>query len=293
MSKGDKEAFIVKFVEGKGPKTEYAVKAYEVNSPTRSTLSLYIFLLFVFDCIWLLWLLKQAILELQSEKYLKTIKEEDVLQMDQKDKSLFVFSSFTSSAFLHCKKVWINVGTQLKLDAEFRSNQTLTLLSPCFICSLAAELWVRWWCCTACSISAVSPKQRSPSTTWPWLTSLFPAPAWTKQHGSVHCVSLIPKGYSNNRIPFKFWKGLKCETWSKTLLQSVCLTLQTEVMDLVQLMGGRVYLDLNVSVTHLIAGEVGSKKYLVAASLGKPILLSSWVKACWEKSQDRYVLWLT
>lgn len=66
------------------------------------------------------------------------------------------------------------------------------------------------------------------------------------------------------------------------------LFLQTEVMDLVQLMGGRVYLDLNVSVTHLIAGEVGSKKYLVAASLGKPILLPSWVHACWEKSQDRY-----
>lgn len=61
-------------------------------------------------------------------------------------------------------------------------------------------------------------------------------------------------------------------------------------MDLVQLMGGRVYLDLNVSVTHLIAGEVGSKKYLVAASLGKPILLPTWVKACWEKSQDRYTL---
>lgn len=66
------------------------------------------------------------------------------------------------------------------------------------------------------------------------------------------------------------------------------LFLQTEVMDLVQLMSGRVYLDLNVSVTHLIAGEVGSKKYLVAASLGKPILLPSWVHACWEKSQDRY-----
>jgi len=44
-------------------------------------------------------------LELQSEKYLKTVKEEDVLQMDQKDKSLFVFSDFTTPAFLHCKKV--------------------------------------------------------------------------------------------------------------------------------------------------------------------------------------------
>lgn len=58
-------------------------------------------------------------------------------------------------------------------------------------------------------------------------------------------------------------------------------------MDLVQLMGGQVYLDLNVSVTHLIAGQVGSKKYLVAASLGKPVLRAAWVKACWEKAQDR------
>ena len=62
---------------------------------------------------------------------------------------------------------------------------------------------------------------------------------------------------------------------------------QQDVMDLVELMGGRVYRDLNVSVTHLVAGEVGSKKYLVAASLGKPILLPSWVKVCWEKCQDR------
>lgn len=44
-------------------------------------------------------------MELQSEKYLKKVKEEEVLQMEEKDKSLFVFSSFTSPAFLHCKKV--------------------------------------------------------------------------------------------------------------------------------------------------------------------------------------------
>lgn len=31
MSKEDKEGFIVKFVESKGQKTEYATKAYEVN----------------------------------------------------------------------------------------------------------------------------------------------------------------------------------------------------------------------------------------------------------------------
>ncbi|NXX90266.1 TOPB1 protein, partial [Centropus bengalensis] len=69
-----------------------------------------------------------------------------------------------------------------------------------------------------------------------------------------------------------------------------CTSLEKEVREevhkYVQMMGGRVYRDLNVSVTHLIAGEVGSKKYLVAASLKKPILLPSWVKALWDKSQQ-------
>ncbi|EMP31579.1 DNA topoisomerase 2-binding protein 1-A [Chelonia mydas] len=59
-----------------------------------------------------------------------------------------------------------------------------------------------------------------------------------------------------------------------------------EVHKYVQMMGGRVYRDLNASVTHLIAGEVGSKKYLVAAALKKPILLPTWIKALWEKSQQ-------
>lgn len=62
-----------------------------------------------------------------------------------------------------------------------------------------------------------------------------------------------------------------------------------EVHQYVQMMGGRVYRDLNVSVTHLIAGEVGSKKYLVAANLKKPILLPSWVKTLWEKSQEKKI----
>uniref|UniRef100_A0A7M4FW02 DNA topoisomerase II binding protein 1 n=1 Tax=Crocodylus porosus TaxID=8502 RepID=A0A7M4FW02_CROPO len=69
-----------------------------------------------------------------------------------------------------------------------------------------------------------------------------------------------------------------------------CTSLEKEIREevhkYVQLMGGRVYKDLNVCVTHLIAGEVGSKKYLVAATLKKPILLPSWVKALWEKSQQ-------
>ncbi|XP_074127309.1 DNA topoisomerase 2-binding protein 1-like isoform X2 [Sminthopsis crassicaudata] len=59
-----------------------------------------------------------------------------------------------------------------------------------------------------------------------------------------------------------------------------------EIHKYVQMMGGRFCRDLNMSVTHLIAGEVGSKKYLVAASLGKPILLPSWIKELWKKSQE-------
>lgn len=47
----------------------------------------------------------QAILELQSEKYVKTVDEDAILQMDQKDKALYVFSSFTSPGYLHCKMV--------------------------------------------------------------------------------------------------------------------------------------------------------------------------------------------
>uniref|UniRef100_A0A667ZXH6 DNA topoisomerase II binding protein 1 n=1 Tax=Myripristis murdjan TaxID=586833 RepID=A0A667ZXH6_9TELE len=182
MSKEEREGFIVKFVETKGQKTEYAQKAYD------------------------------AILELQSEKYLKTIDEDSVLQLDHKDKSLFVFSNFTTPAFLHCKKLG---------------------------CRLVSPLVVLY--CLQ--------QQR--------------------------CVPKAEKPVYNMAMADV---TISCTNLDKPT--------RTEVMDLVQLMGGRVYLDLNVSVTHLIAGEVGSKKYLVAASLGKPILLPSWVKACWEKSQD-------
>uniref|UniRef100_A0A672J094 DNA topoisomerase II binding protein 1 n=1 Tax=Salarias fasciatus TaxID=181472 RepID=A0A672J094_SALFA len=184
MSKEDK-GFIVKFVEGKEPKPECAVKAYE------------------------------AILELQSEKYLKTVTEDDVLQMEQKDKSLFVFSSFTTPAFLHCQKLGCRV------------------VSPLVVLYCLQQ-------------------QR--------------------------CVPKAEKPVYN--------MAMADVTISCTSLDKAT---RKDVMDLVQLMGGRVYLDLNVSVTHLIAGEVGSKKYLVAASLGKPILLPTWVKSCWERSQEGYV----
>ncbi|XP_036615578.1 DNA topoisomerase 2-binding protein 1 isoform X2 [Trichosurus vulpecula] len=66
-----------------------------------------------------------------------------------------------------------------------------------------------------------------------------------------------------------------------------------EVHKYVQMMGGRVCRDLSISVTHLIAGEVGSKKYLVAASLGKPVMLPSWVKELWKQSQEKCMMQLT
>ncbi|MGH0172786.1 UNVERIFIED_CONTAM: hypothetical protein FKN15_063892 [Acipenser sinensis] len=134
MSKMDRDPFFVKFVQNLEQSSDLATKAYD------------------------------AIRELQSEEFLQTVDEEAALLLQQKDKSLYIFNSFSGPAFIHLKK--------------------------------------------------------------------------------------------------------------------------EEVSSLVQLMGGRVFRDLNVSVTHLIAGEVGSKKYVVAANLGRPILLPSWVKACWEKSQD-------
>uniref|UniRef100_A0A8C1NYD4 DNA topoisomerase II binding protein 1 n=1 Tax=Cyprinus carpio TaxID=7962 RepID=A0A8C1NYD4_CYPCA len=179
MSKGNKGAYIVKFVERNGQKSDLAL---------------------------------QAIVELQSEKYVQTLDEEAALELDHNDKSLFVFSDFTSSAFDHCRRLGCRIVSPLVVLFCLQKQRCV-------------------------------PKAEQP------VYNMAMADV------TVSCTNLDKEARS-------------------------------EVMDLVQLMGGRVYRDLNVSVTHLVAGEVGSKKYLVAASLGKPILLPSWVKACWEKSQD-------
>ncbi|XP_051542504.1 DNA topoisomerase 2-binding protein 1-A-like [Myxocyprinus asiaticus] len=181
MSK-DKDAYIVKFVEHNGEKSDLALQAYK------------------------------AIVELQSEKYVQTVDEETALKLDHNDKSLFVFSDFTSNAFEHCRRLGCRIVSPLVVLFCLQKQRCV-------------------------------PKAGQP------VYNMAMADV------TVSCTNL-------------------------------CKEARSEVMDLVQLMGGRVYRDLNVSVTHLVAGEVGSKKYLVAASLRKPILLPSWVKACWEKSQD-------
>ncbi|XP_053083876.1 DNA topoisomerase 2-binding protein 1 isoform X2 [Pangasianodon hypophthalmus] len=182
MSKASQDAYMVKFVEHNGHKSELALRAYE------------------------------AIVELQSEKYVQTVDEEAVLELEHNDKSLYVFSDFTSNAFEHCRKVGCRIVSPLVVLFCLQQQRCV-------------------------------PKAEQP------VYNMAMADV------TVSCTSLDKEA-------------------------------RTEVMDLVQLMGGRVYRDLNVSVTHLVAGEVGSKKYLVAASLGKPVLLPTWVRACWEKSQD-------
>ncbi|XP_067686474.1 DNA topoisomerase 2-binding protein 1-like [Haliotis asinina] len=57
----------------------------------------------------------------------------------------------------------------------------------------------------------------------------------------------------------------------------------------VEYMAGEVSKDFTDAVTHLVAGEVGSKKYVVAGSLGKHIMMPKWVTAVWEKAKYRHV----
>ena len=73
-----------------------------------------------------LFLLKQAIMALQSESYLKNIDEETALQMDRNDKSLFVFSTFSTPAFHHCTKVCLKTHTFPNLASTYLSSQVTT-----------------------------------------------------------------------------------------------------------------------------------------------------------------------
>ncbi|XP_058878639.1 DNA topoisomerase 2-binding protein 1-A-like isoform X1 [Acipenser ruthenus] len=182
MSKMDRDPFFVKFVQNLEQSSDLATKAYD------------------------------AIRELQSEEFLQTVDEEAALLLQQKDKSLYIFSSFNGPAFIHLKKLGCRIVSPLVVLFCLQHQRSVPKAEhPVYNMSMADV--------------------------------------------TVSCTSL------------------EKET-------------REEVSTLVQLMGGRVFRDLNVSVTHLIAGEVGSKKYVVAANLGRPILLPSWVKACWEKSQD-------
>ncbi|KAJ8307553.1 hypothetical protein KUTeg_015637 [Tegillarca granosa] len=66
-------------------------------------------------------------------------------------------------------------------------------------------------------------------------------------------------------------------------------TIRDELHKKVEMMGGVVSKDFTEHVTHLVAGEVGSKKYQVAGSLGKQIMSPKWIEMVWEKSQDGHI----
>ena len=58
-----------------------------------------------------------------------------------------------------------------------------------------------------------------------------------------------------------------------------------ELKERILAMGGIMIGDFTQSVTHLLAGEVGSKKYKVACEIGIPIVEQSWVHDCWNQSK--------
>ncbi|KAL4228966.1 DNA topoisomerase 2-binding protein 1 [Mactra antiquata] len=66
---------------------------------------------------------------------------------------------------------------------------------------------------------------------------------------------------------------------------NVVKELRDPLHDKVELMGGMVTRDFTADVTHLVASCVGSKKYLVAGSNGKQIMLPTWVDEVWKKSK--------
>ncbi|XP_059149850.1 DNA topoisomerase 2-binding protein 1-like isoform X2 [Physella acuta] len=65
--------------------------------------------------------------------------------------------------------------------------------------------------------------------------------------------------------------------------------IREEIMNLVLQMGGSAESDLTADSTHLVAGEVGSAKYLVAVDAGKQVMVKEWVYKVWEASKDRYI----
>ncbi|KAG8198438.1 hypothetical protein JTE90_022176 [Oedothorax gibbosus] len=57
----------------------------------------------------------------------------------------------------------------------------------------------------------------------------------------------------------------------------------------VELMGGLFSKDFTKSVSHLVVGEVGSKKYQVAANYKLPIMTPSWIEDVWKNGQYKLI----
>ncbi|GFO25793.1 DNA topoisomerase 2-binding protein 1 [Plakobranchus ocellatus] len=75
----------------------------------------------------------------------------------------------------------------------------------------------------------------------------------------------------------------------KVCCTSIDRSIREEITRKVFLMGGDVDSNLTADVTHLVAGEVGSNKYLVAVQNGKAVMTKEWVDAVWEASQNKHI----
>lgn len=65
-------------------------------------------------------------------------------------------------------------------------------------------------------------------------------------------------------------------------------SLRKRFKTVIEYMNGVYAKDFTSEVTHLVAGEVGSAKYAIAAKNQKPIVLPSWVEGAWEKVRNDY-----
>lgn len=64
---------------------------------------------------------------------------------------------------------------------------------------------------------------------------------------------------------------------------------RVKLTKLVQMMGGRVPKPLDLSVTHLVVGHVGSVKYLTATEYNIKIMTKDWIYHLWKVGASKYV----
>jgi len=69
------------------------------------------------------------------------------------------------------------------------------------------------------------------------------------------------------------------------VLMLVLMLVQEEIHERIQWMLGEASKDFHDRVSHLVAGEVGSRKYVVAAQLGKVIMTPEWVDTVWDSAR--------
>ncbi|XP_035827275.1 DNA topoisomerase 2-binding protein 1-A isoform X2 [Aplysia californica] len=76
----------------------------------------------------------------------------------------------------------------------------------------------------------------------------------------------------------------------KICCTSIDKAAREEITKKVHLMAGDIDCNLTKDVTHVVAGEVGSHKYMVALDNEKQVMVKDWVFKVWEMAQDRHIV---